>query len=157
MKLGRFRLCTRRTICDLQARPYLRRWTLIETPWFELNVHHILRSDDDRHLHDHPWPFVSLIVSGGYLEHLDPPTGSTLTLFRWREAGTLVWHRAEDLHRIELPAGQTAWTVVLCGRRRREWGFLTNFGWMPWRKYLTFRRRQFMDVTSTERNDGAIA
>jgi len=31
-------------------------------------LHHILRSDKDRHLHDHPWDYSSIILKGGYFE-----------------------------------------------------------------------------------------
>jgi len=157
MKLGRFKLLARRTIHDFDGQPYLRRWTLVETPWFKLMLHHILRSDADRELHDHPYDFTSLILWGGYLEHLEPPAGSELNVFRWREVGTLVRHQAEDLHRIELPAGCTAWTLVFCGRRRRTWGFKTKFGWMPWERYVALRRQELMEVPERDLDTGRIA
>lgn len=31
-------------------------------------VHHILRSDRDRAMHDHPWENASLVLRGGYWE-----------------------------------------------------------------------------------------
>jgi hypothetical protein len=47
--------------------PYMDRFVL-QTPWFEVRLHHILRSDDDRALHDHPFSFTSLLLTGGYRE-----------------------------------------------------------------------------------------
>jgi hypothetical protein len=47
---------------------YLRRWRIIQTPLFALYLHHILMPDGDRDLHDHPYPFASLILAGGYTE-----------------------------------------------------------------------------------------
>jgi hypothetical protein len=44
---------------------YMRRY-IFRTPWFTLRLHHILRSDDDRHLHDHPFDFTSFLLTGGY-------------------------------------------------------------------------------------------
>lgn len=41
--------------------PYLTRWTLRETTLGSLYLHHFHRSDADEN-HDHPWPFVSLIL-----------------------------------------------------------------------------------------------
>jgi hypothetical protein len=35
---------------------------------FAARLHHILRSDHDRALHDHPWPNASFVLSGGYWE-----------------------------------------------------------------------------------------
>lgn len=122
MKRGHFALFHRSTI-RVGAEPYLVRWRLVQTPWFAVYLHHILRSDDDRALHDHPWAFLSLILWGGYFEFT--PAGC-----RWRGAGSLVFHKAEDLHRLELD--RPAWTLVFCGRRRREWGFRFADGWRSW-------------------------
>ena len=58
-------LSTRHVIATNDGDPYLIRYTLIECRWFSIKVHHILRSDEDRCEHDHPWPFVSLILTGG--------------------------------------------------------------------------------------------
>lgn len=41
-----------------------KRWRFLPS----IRVHHILRSDDDRAYHDHPWPFVTVILKGGYYE-----------------------------------------------------------------------------------------
>lgn len=40
---------------------YMRRY-LVESPWGTLRAHNILRSDEDRHYHDHPWDFRSLVL-----------------------------------------------------------------------------------------------
>lgn len=113
--------------------PYLRRFTLLWTPLFRVYLHEILRSDGDRALHDHPWAFVSFILRGGYVEHL--PGGP-----RWCGPGRLIFHRAFDLHRVQLrglPDGTecAAWTLVFCGRKKRQWGFLTKDGWISHDKY----------------------
>ena len=47
--------------------PYLRRWALL-LGVCSLRVHHFLSSDDDRHFHDHPWWFVTLVLRGGYTD-----------------------------------------------------------------------------------------
>jgi hypothetical protein len=49
--------------------PYLRRWWLIpRNRWFNLYLHNILRDDDDRALHDHPWANLSILLRGAYRE-----------------------------------------------------------------------------------------
>ena len=106
-------------------RPYLRRWFV--TPRGEgpaCYLHQFLRDDDDRALHDHPWPSLGVILSGGYIEHT--PGGEVL-----RSVGDVVLRRPEDRHRVELfrdAAGVPveAWTLFLVGRRVRDWGF-----WCP--------------------------
>lgn len=126
---------------------YMERWLLM-TPWGTLRLHHILRSDDDRELHDHPWDFVSLLLSAGYEEQVPARPGSPrLTPDRRWEVrtflkGETVRHRAEDLHRLEVPT--PAWTLVLTGPTRRSWGFLTEYGWMhykDWHRWIQEGRR----------------
>lgn len=48
---------------------YMRRW-ILHTPFGDLRLHHILRSDHDRDLHDHPFDFWTFLLTGGYTEWL---------------------------------------------------------------------------------------
>src|SRR6202012_2888483 len=79
-----------------EADPYIRRWYLISTPWFRVYLHNMLRDDDDRALHDHPWDNVSLILAGGFVE-VTP--GSVR---HERKPGSLTFRRAADAHRLEI-------------------------------------------------------
>jgi hypothetical protein len=65
MSERRWSLFSRFDIADV-GRPgiYLTRWRLLQTPWFGIYVHCIRRPDGDRHLHDHPWSFLSLVDTG---------------------------------------------------------------------------------------------
>lgn len=109
--------------------PYLHRWWLIpRNRWFNIYLHHFMRSDDDRALHDHPWWNLSILLKGGYIEHL--PDG----VKKYRVLGDFVWRRATQAHRIELAAGPV-WTLFITGRRVREWGFLCPQGWRHWRDF----------------------
>ncbi len=107
---------------------YLRRWYLIHTPWFGVYVHNILRPDGDRDMHDHPWPFISIILKGWYLEEI--PTGKRL----WKIASV---HKmlATGTHRIVQLAPNT-WSLILVGKRQRQWGFHTPTGWVDYKTYL---------------------
>lgn len=108
---------------------YMRRFRLIHNRWFGVRVHHIVRSDRDRELHDHPFSFVSIILGGGYFEHT--PGGK----LKWFGPGSVNVKRAEDLHRLELPDERPTWTLVFRGPMRRSWGFMTEEGWVHWRKF----------------------
>ena len=125
-------------IGDLNA-PYLRRWHLIP-PNRHLNIylHHFCRSDEPGALHDHPWDFVSLLISGRYLEVTD--TEATV-----RTPGNLALRRAEHRHRIRLFTNgcgipRPCWSLVITGPRRRQWGFWCPTGaggrrFVPWQIY----------------------
>lgn len=123
---------------------YMRRWRLIHRKWFGVRLHHIVRSDADRELHDHPFTFVSIILWGGYYEHT---VDGRCT---WYGPGSIVVRSADVLHRLKLeretvqvwPAYDRdipAWTLVFRGPLRREWGFLTGKGWVHW---LTFVKQR---------------
>ena len=115
---------------------YLRRFYLTPTKWpLRLFLHHIERSDDDRHLHCHPWNFTSLLLSGGYKEEIfENPDYSLKTIKRRFKAGDVIKHRAKDAHRLDID--KPMFTLVLVERPFREWGFYTESGWKDWRTYL---------------------
>lgn len=53
--------------------PYLLRWHLIpRNAVFNIYLHKFLRDDDDRALHDHPWPWCSILLRGEYAEVTSP-------------------------------------------------------------------------------------
>lgn len=107
-----------------------------------VRIHHILRSDDDRHLHDHPWPSTSVVLKGGYWEILPadqeqhPRLDSTDFLHIWRGPGSVVTRKATDRHLLELPEGQTAWSMFIMGPVEQKWGFYTEDDKVYWREYL---------------------
>ncbi len=133
-----------RYVVELDGEPYLVRYRLIRTPWGGLYLHHILRSDKARHLHDHPFDFWTLIIWGSY-EEFRPALreeGSTEVMrgsdpYR-RSWLSLIRRRAEDLHRIELT--RPCWTLFWRGPNRREWGFDTEEGWVDWKAYEAVKR-----------------
>ncbi len=47
---------------------HFRRYRLFWTPWLAIYIHRIYKSDEDLHPHNHPWNFISFILSGGYTE-----------------------------------------------------------------------------------------
>ncbi|XUU60667.1 hypothetical protein ACRAQ6_14075 [Erythrobacter sp. HA6-11] len=105
---------------------YLRRWWLVpRNDSFNLYLHDFRGSDDDRALHDHPWPSTSFILDGRYREFT--PQG----VFE-RRAGDVNSREAEALHRVELYPDETAVTLFATGAKCREWGFACPQGWVHW-------------------------
>jgi hypothetical protein len=119
--------------------PYLRRWHLIpRNPVLNIYLHQFLRPDDDRALHDHPWPWASWLLIGEYCEHTIKAGG--IHLRTWRRAGSLRVSSPWRAHRIELQqaAGLNliCWTLFITGPRIREWGFhCPHAGWVHWRDF----------------------
>jgi hypothetical protein len=124
------------------ASPYMTRWTIFSESWGQLCLHAFHRSDADE-LHDHPWPFVSLILWRGYVEvtppacslGIDCPYGCPRQRKRvW--PGMLLFRSATHKHRVELINGERAVTLVFMGRKVRTWGFFTRQGWQRWTDYF---------------------
>lgn len=110
--------------------PYLRRWWVVpRNKLANVYLHEILRSDDDRALHDHPWANTSLVISGRYFEHL--ADGSR----HERTAGWVGARQATDAHRLEVLPGERAVTLFMTGPIVREWGFLCPQGWRHWKEF----------------------
>ena len=113
--------------------PYLRRWWMIpRNPLFNVYLHHFLRSDDDRALHDHPWINLSILLAGQYDEHTIAAGG--LNVRSRRRAGAWQLRGAKAAHRIELVDGP-CWTLFVTGPRIRQWGFHCPAGWRHWRDF----------------------
>jgi hypothetical protein len=113
--------------------PYMLRWHVIRrNRWLNIYLHHFLRSDDDRALHDHPWANVSILLEGAYVEHTIEAGG--IHVHTRRVAGELKFRGAEAAHRIELSDGP-CWTLFLTGRVIRKWGFHCPRGWVPWQEF----------------------
>jgi len=110
---------------------YLTRWVLWGKrfgPGRKVFLHCFHRGDAEDYFHDHPWPFRSLILWGGYYEHTESGR-------RWYGPLSLLRRPAEWRHRVEVPEGRTCWTLILCGEKVRSWGFWCPKGFVPWRKH----------------------
>lgn len=127
--------------------PYLTRWTLSGSRYGKdpshreraVFLHHFQRSDLDE-LHDHPWPFVSIILAGGYYEVTPAKgwsNGEGPTQRRWYGPGRILTRPANWIHRVEIPEGRDAWTLILRGKKEKSWGFFCkSVGYVPWRDHL---------------------
>jgi hypothetical protein len=115
--------------------PYLLRWYVIpRNRYFNVYLHNFLRSDDDRALHDHPWPSVSLVLDGSFLEHEILAGG--IRVRKLRKAGDVVFRSARLAHRIEVIDATPAWTLFITGPVLRKWGFHCPNGWVSYQDFL---------------------
>lgn len=118
---------------------YLLRWYLVpKNRVLNIYLHKILRSDDDRACHDHPWWSVSFLLRGRLSEvyAIDPCPENPA---RWFGARRLPWlrpvfRRADSAHRLVL-GDSPAWTLFITGPKVRAWGFWCSSGWRHWQEY----------------------
>lgn len=114
--------------------PYLERWFAIpRTRLMNIYIHRFKRDDDDRALHDHPWPSVSVMLSGELLEHYK---SGEYTRRRSVHPGDIVLRAARFAHRLEVVDGP-ALTLFITGPRIRRWGFHCPNGWRHWKLFVS--------------------
>ena len=125
--------------------PYLTRWTILGGKQFAVYLHKFHRSDRDD-LHDHPWPFITIILWRGYIDVSDVVCGpgecGRDRLFRSRKRmrpGMVAFRKATHRHKVELINGRSAWSLVIRGSYVRDWGFFTHEGWQRWKEYFLER------------------
>jgi hypothetical protein len=143
------RIGRKRIVMDRQSdEPYLERYYLFlkDRDRFPFNVflHKFLKGDPDD-VHDHPWPYATLILKGGYYEWLpqfDNKGNKIAEMCVWRGPGSFRVCRANSYHRIELDPSVTAWTLFMPGPKKRDWGFLVNNKWIQHEQYLKERYEQ---------------
>jgi hypothetical protein len=137
---------------DMSIPPYMLRWWRIKrNAFFNIYYHVVRRSDDDRALHCHPWWNFSIVLEGGYYEHLILNGGVHEKTFypagsvRFRPSGRFA-------HRLELERWPEDAMIGLRGREKavhtifitgpvlRRWGFHAGEdGWIDaydWDSYL---------------------
>lgn len=141
------------------ARGRLYHWL---TSFVCIRAHTIMRSDNDRHQHDHPCASISIVLAGGYWEALEPPDfvhhfpasyARLLDLLQyepvekmhakaivynvwWRAPGDVVRREAKMRHKLILPIKTQCKTIFLMGRKSNAWGFYTETGKVGYREYL---------------------
>ncbi len=122
-------------------------------PW-SFRVHHIMRPDEDRDLHDHPWNARTIILRGWYTEqrldlatHFDMLTSGLPLLWREeqddlcklstksRRPGDTARLNHGEYHRIEEVSPGGVYTLFITSKWRGDWGFLVNGVKVPWRTY----------------------
>jgi hypothetical protein len=113
-----------------------------------IRLHKILREDQDRHLHDHPWDARTVILRGWYNEdrlvHHGPcpgldwatmPVTSSIVRYGRRASDTAPLHFGE-FHKITEVSPGGVWTLFITFKYRGTWGFLVDGKKVPWREYL---------------------
>ncbi len=127
-------------IYDKDGSLYMARWWVLrERSWFPwaIRLHHIGRPDNDRHLHDHPYDFRSVLLAGWY-EELD-----VFGQLHMRWAGETYARRAQESHKIVTMSSGGAYTLFIYRYRKKSnpWGFYVpnhdgSVRKVHWRTYL---------------------
>lgn len=147
---------------------YLVRYIVLKSRFCCIYIHRFMRSDGSDP-HDHPWNFITYIVSGGYTElfyDVNKPrvredyflVGDRKPRYKsfWtvrenvRKTGSFAFRRATDIHRVCVDKTRrlseiedAPLTACIMFNRTRHWGFwpLKDRGskFIDWRRYLKIR------------------
>lgn len=105
-----------------------------------LFLHRFHRSDYDAP-HNHPWPFTSLILAGGYWEktpRIKWQHGRCYPAMKrlWYGPGRILVRPASWRHSVEIPEdGREVWTLVQTGSKIGSWGFFCGPLWDTYKNW----------------------
>jgi hypothetical protein len=108
-------------------------------------VHHFLPESRDRHTHDHPWSFITVVLHGEYIDESlcgtcrgtdrsCPNCEGSGHVVELMTAGRIRYRNAHHAHKTFTGEGG-CWTLVIAGPITRAWGFFLDGKWLPWRTY----------------------
>jgi hypothetical protein len=107
-------------------------WWWLQQHDIAIRIHHILRKDEDRHMHDHPWNARTFILKGQYKEY-------RVKGIYVRKAGSTATINYAEYHRIASVSEGGVWTILVTGIYQGSWGFNVSGIKVPWREYLKER------------------
>lgn len=137
-------------IYDANGRLYMGRWWVVKpgtwqsrvlkalTGFESIRLHHIMRPDNDRDKHNHPFFYRTWVLDGYYSEYRrerrgEPSYWQLLTAGKSSTGGLEMWHRIDDV------SPQGVWTFFCMGENHGEWGFDTPDGYVESRDYFNQR------------------
>lgn len=124
---------------------HFQRWRFIDLPWFGVYIHRILQSDDDFHLHNHPWNYFSVVLDGDGLEINEEWVPENLN------PGFYTFHKRSRYHQIEVHNPLT--TFFVRGKKywsdKKEgisnWGYCVDGEFVHHLRYREMKREQLFD------------
>ena len=115
-KLGRRRVVLDRGRSHLKfnkAKPWMNRYYILlrhRPKWFPFNilVHEMLADDHGKGVHNHMFPFITIILRDGYWETLKEGKF-------WRPPGYIGFRSSNTLHRVDLKKKTKPLTIFISG------------------------------------------
>jgi hypothetical protein len=96
-------------------------------------VHEFVRSDKDDP-HNHPWPNLTVVLSGWYMEEVWSDDGKTSLGTYRRNVGDVVSRPSHVVHAITETAPNCI-SLFMTGKKEQDWGFFTPSGYIEHADY----------------------
>lgn len=142
-------------------RPRMTRWTLrtsyvpdllsdmLQRFDAHVYIHRHIGVEDRQHMHDHPWDYFAVVLSGVLIETRLPLPGEDVsdqreddTIVRELIPGDQILRGAAHPHKLEVhPDCGEAWTLVVRGPTVRKWGFWRTP--TEWEDSVTYLNKEF--------------
>ena len=96
-----------------EAKPWMNRYYLLmrhRPKWFPFNIliHEMLADDHGEGVHNHTFPYITIVLRDGYWETLS--SGKY-----WRPPGYIGFRSADHLHRVDLKTNTSTMTLFIPG------------------------------------------
>lgn len=104
-----------------------------------IRIHHILRKDQGRDLHDHPWDARTIILKGWYGEtRMNHYVGDGFVAVQehWRDPGDTAALKLGEFHEITQVSDGGVWTMFFTWDYQGTWGFFVDGKKVLWKQYL---------------------
>lgn len=111
---------------------HFKRWEILKTPWGSIWLHAIYKADTDKHLHNHPWDFTSVVLKGSYIEQT--------TLGNKRQyPGKINVRNGAHYHKILEVESPVVYTLFFASKPKRQWGYRVVGKFVD---HITYRERK---------------
>lgn len=120
-----------------EGKLHFRRWQLLKTRWFSIYIHGIYAADQDKHLHNHPWDYKSLVLKGSYIEE----TNSGINTLQF---GTITYRNGKDYHKIKTLLTKSVYTLFIVSPVKRIWGYQVDGSWMNHEEYRKLKNQNLL-------------
>lgn len=95
---------------------HFKRWEILKTPFGSIWLHAIYKADTDKHLHNHPWDFTSVVLKGSYIEQ-------TTLGNKKQHPGKINIRNGADYHKILEMISPVVYTLFFASKPKRQWGY----------------------------------
>lgn len=117
---------------------HFKRFAIIECKLFNIYIHWIYKADEDEHLHDHPWNYTSIVLSGKFWEAVkNTKENENKYEMNNLSSGSISSQKAERTHKVYMLLSKKIITLFFTGPRFREWGYDVDGKWID---NVTYRK-----------------